>query len=479
MAKRDTTPELKEKINTILSEMEVLYLADDKPWIIGLSGGKDSTAITQLAYKMLINLPTEKRNKKIWVVSSDTLVDTPISNKRQRDLCSMIANQAKIDKIPLEVKIIKPELDATFWVNLIGRGYPAPNRNFRWCTDRLKIRPMTIFVTEKVKENGEVFILLGIRKEESQTRGRTIEKYNISGTKLSQHNDVKGALIYAPIQEWGEEDVWNFILKSESPWGDDNKFLLKCYSRGEGDADFIVSKDQDATGATRMGCWVCTVVKHDKSIMSYIDEGETWLTPLKEFRDEIFEMRDRKECRSEWRKDEVKKKIYADILGREYEGLVRFGHKVYGPFTFKARHYILKKLIGLQTNPSPLKEKLDEQSIKLISPEEIQAIVKLWIYEGDDINKINELLKECGAGDSYIDHLLGIDNEKYQTRLESICKENNVPLDLIDKLLFVEKDMSALSRRVGIFNKLDGIIENYVLDEMKKENEVKNEDLRA
>lgn len=460
-----------QKLQFLLQEIEKQYLADDRPWIIGLSGGKDSTAVTQLVYTMLMRLSPAKRNKKIWVISSDTLVDTPIADKRRNDVCSAIQDQAKRDGLPIEVVVIRPPLTDTFWVNLIGRGYPSPNRWFRWCTDRLKIRPMNTFVTEKVRENGEVIIVLGIRTSESQNRGRTIEKYNIEGTKFSQHNDIKGALIYAPITDWLESDVWDYLMTIPSPWGDDRKFLLQCYSKGEEDIEFIIDKDQKASGASRLGCWVCTVVPQDWSIMAYIEEGETWLTPLKELRDYLTKIRDDKEYREMWRKDEKRQKIYSDILGKEYEGHVRFGHKVYGPFTFKTRHEILKRVIKLQTEESDLKRKLEEYGVNLISPEEVEAIIKLWIYDGDNIDDINNTLRECGAGEAYIKNLFNQENGSYKDELTSICRIHAVPPDLVDKMLFIEHDLSGLSRRHGIYNRLENVIEHYVLEDMKKSGE--------
>lgn len=458
-----------EKINTVLSEMRDLYLSDTRPWIIGLSGGKDSTAITQLTYTMLKNLAPIERHKKVWVVSSDTLVDTPIANRRITEVCGKINSQAKEDNLPIEVAIIRPELSDTFWVNLIGRGYPSPNRWFRWCTDRLKIRPMNRFVVNSVKENGEVIILLGIRSSESQNRERTIQKYNIAGTKLSQHNDIRGALIYAPITEWEDNEVWDYILNSESPWSDNKEFLLKCYSKGEADVQFITDEKQDASGASRMGCWVCTVIPKDRSIMAYIEEGETWLTPLKELRDWLFEIRDDKNCRDKWRKDEKKRKVYADILGHDYEGLVRFGHKVYGPFTLEIRHEIFQRVLNLQTQPSELKEKIDAAGIMLISPEEVEAIIRLWVYEGDDISRISDLLKSCGADDEYIEHLLKKEAGIHSKKLEEICENYQISPDLVDKLLIIEDDLSGLSRRHGIYNRLESVIESDVLNEMKME----------
>ena len=60
---------VKVKIN----EIKKAYLADSKPWVIGYSGGKDSTVITQLIWMALSDLPKSKRKKDVHVITTDTL----------------------------------------------------------------------------------------------------------------------------------------------------------------------------------------------------------------------------------------------------------------------------------------------------------------------------------------------------------------------------------------------------------------------
>jgi DNA sulfur modification protein DndC len=55
-----------EVIGKHKKEIQNLYLQDKMPWVIGYSGGKDSTAITQLIWLALKDLPEEKRHKDIW-----------------------------------------------------------------------------------------------------------------------------------------------------------------------------------------------------------------------------------------------------------------------------------------------------------------------------------------------------------------------------------------------------------------------------
>ena len=66
-------------LSDLIDEIQLTFLADERPWIIGFSGGKDSTCILSLIYFAIQTLPKPKRHlKPIYIVSSDTLVETPV-----------------------------------------------------------------------------------------------------------------------------------------------------------------------------------------------------------------------------------------------------------------------------------------------------------------------------------------------------------------------------------------------------------------
>ena len=62
----------------IIQEMSMVYQHDQRPWMIGFSGGKDSTLLCCLVIEMLQRLTPEKRNKMVYIVTSDTMVENPI-----------------------------------------------------------------------------------------------------------------------------------------------------------------------------------------------------------------------------------------------------------------------------------------------------------------------------------------------------------------------------------------------------------------
>ena len=51
--------------NDIIAEMRLVYQHDQRPWMLGFSGGKDSTLLCQLVFEMLHTLKPEERTKKV------------------------------------------------------------------------------------------------------------------------------------------------------------------------------------------------------------------------------------------------------------------------------------------------------------------------------------------------------------------------------------------------------------------------------
>lgn len=447
--------------STIFEEIQHLYLNDKRPWIIGLSGGKDSTCVTQMVYYMLRNLPSDKRTKEVHVLSADTLVESPVIESRIRGVCKKIERQAKKDGLPIKVRILRPELNDTFWVNLIGRGYPSPNRWFRWCTDRLKIRPMSKYTLEQVRQNGEVIILLGARRNESGTRAQTMGKYEIEDFGLRKHTSIRGAYIYTPIEDWDYRDVWAYLLQTPSPWGDNNRDLVTFYRKVDRECPLVIDKNTPACGGSRFGCWVCTVVDRDRALEGLIEDGDTWLQPLLEFRNWLKMIRNDAGHRQTTRKNERKKKVRAETLGREYTPPEHRGHRILGPFTFETRHEILRRLIELQST-------LANRGVSLISPEETKAIETILVYEGDKISSIADVLdplktkEDESCSPHHRNRLRGID------QLGTLCDKKGVPPRLIEQLLIVEQDLSSLSRKTGTLERLEKVIGQHVTEEMAR-----------
>jgi DNA sulfur modification protein DndC len=422
---------LKNKVK----EIQELYLADDKPWIIGYSGGKDSTATMQLIYLSIQLLSEEKREKKVWVVCSDTLVEIPTVMDRVDTTLERLNRYSLENNMPFSGHSVSPTVDESFFVNVIGRGYPAPTRTFRWCTDRMKIQPTSKFIIEKVSEYGNVIVILGSRKKESMTRAQTMANYEIKNSILRKHSTLPGAYVYTPIEDWELDDVWAFLLQEKSPWGDNNRELVTLYRKAGGDeCPLVVDTTTPSCGNSRFGCWVCTVVEQDKSIHGFIDSGEAWLEPMADFRDLIKEMR---EMRVEHR-----------IPDKSRKG-------GYGAFTLKARKLILKELLETE------KAVLDKYKRRLIKAEELWAIQELWCYDGDNKKSVAEIYQKVFGNKKKIATKPPENISKRKKKKEEelylldLCEEYDVNHDLLSRLLFVENDLTKMRRRKGLYQRID------------------------
>jgi DNA sulfur modification protein DndC len=251
-----------------------IYLSDSRPWVVGYSGGKDSTTALQIIWTALQALPPKKRSKHIYVISSDTLVETPVVSRYIDVSLERIAKAAVEQSMPIVTHKVVPEVGRSFWVNLIGRGYPAPSRRFRWCTERLKIEPANDFIRSRVAEFGEVVMVLGVRSQESATRAQVMSLHKIEGSRLSKHSSLLNAFVYAPISDFSTDEVWTYLLQNPSPWGNDNRDLVAMYrNAASGECPLVVDTTTPSCGNSRFGCWVCTVVERDKAMEAMIDSG--------------------------------------------------------------------------------------------------------------------------------------------------------------------------------------------------------------
>ena len=447
----------------IIQEMMVVYQHDRRPWLIGYSGGKDSTLLVALAYEAISRLPKEARTKKVYIITSDTLVENPIVKRYMHNSSNHINDSSKRDRLNIEAHVIYPDPDQTFWSRVIGLGYPTPEPpGFRWCTERLKIAPMNRFVDERIKESGEIVILLGVRKAESATRNRTITAREIDGKLLNMHSDIKNAYVYNPITEIHNDLVWEFLLKNNgiSPWGSDLKYLFKLY-QGEdlGEEQSVIGEvDRDripVTGNSRFGCWCCTIVKEDKSLLNFINKGSTELIPLRDFRNWLVSIRQNPEYRDTKRRDGS---VY-------YKADGTFG---FGPFTMWGRQQILRRLLELQR----------DTQMELITMEELKAIDQMWDNEGDLSKRLlvdtyYEVYGQRLPWDPYKEPLF---DEEGIAEIKSIAQEYNLPEELVTKLIVTVEKNKHITRNSRLQKEFDKVMQqewihfDAIRDGMNNEN---------
>lgn len=359
-------PRLTQKIDAIKAELRDEYMQRHlHPWIIGFSGGKDSTLVAHLVFEMLLNLSPQERVRHVHFVSNDTLVESPLVMAHIEAVQSEISNAAEAWRLPVSIVTTRPEPTATFWVNLIGRGYPPPNRSFRWCTDRMKIQPTSRYILTQAAASGEVVLLLGVRRSESATRAASVGRYD-NGMRLHKHNDLQGCMVFRPIVELSTDEVWEYLAFNSPPWGGSHGPLFKLYLDASAtECPTVMSRDDTpscGTTSSRFGCWTCTVVEKDKSLAGFVETGFSEFIPMLEFRDWLASIRDQPERRMARRRN-GKITVTSD------------GIFVPGPFTMETRREVLSRVLDIQKTLGR----------ELISEQEIAHIREIW---ADDAGQV-------------------------------------------------------------------------------------------
>lgn len=231
------------------------FMKDERPWVIAFSGGKDSTVLLELVYRMLLGMEPSKL-KPVYVISSDTLVEPPNIAAYLKETLVKIQEDVKVRTLPVKVHVVRPEVESTFWAKLIGKGYPSPTRWFRWCTSSLKIRPTRKVIEKIAKEQGSVILLLGTRLDESSGRRNRMNGREKSSRGLNPHHEIPNALVATPIAEWTTDQIWGYLQTQKSPWGSDHNELVSLYSKATGnECHMVFDMLSPSCGGSRFGCW--------------------------------------------------------------------------------------------------------------------------------------------------------------------------------------------------------------------------------
>ena len=439
----------KNDIQALIEVIKGLYLEDMIPWICGYSGGKDSTAVVQLVWYALRELPPEKRRKTVHIISTDTLVESPVVAIWATESLRKMENQAAADGLPIVPHRLTPTTTNTFWVNLIGRGYPYPRKDFRWCTDRMKIEPSNRFIKSVLNAESEAILVLGTRKAESATRRAVMEGYEKKRYRdhLSPNGSFPNSYVFSPIENWSNDNVWQYLVQVPNPWGHSNKDLLAMYSgaSSDGECPLVIDTSTPSCGNSRFGCWVCTMVTEDKSMAAMIqnDEEKAWMLPMLEFRNEIVGQQGSDRDRRDFRKRDGRLQWHN-------------GRLVHGPYTKKTREGLLRRLLEVEKlvheiGPDEIK------NVPLITMDELRMIRQIWL---DDFNEFDDSLPriyESVTGKPYSDGM--VSKNKYfgsaeSALLDDVCKELYPDEDLLAglqrALLDTEAKAAAISNKKNV-----------------------------
>ena len=459
----------KKTIEALHDNIRGLYKAFGAPWVIGYSGGKDSSAVLQLIWTAVSTLPTVERKYPIHVISTDTLVENPVVALWVMASLEKMRKAAETSGMPVFPHRLTPELEDSFWVNLIGKGYPAPRPKFRWCTSRLKINPSNKFIGAVIEQSGEAILALGMRKAESSMRAKSMEKFDgarqeakkyiVSNEYLTPNASMPNSYVYTPIENWSNDDVWQFLLEnSKTPWGSDNNELLDFYKGATKDREcpMAITAGTPSCGDSRFGCWVCTLVSQDKSMQAMIqnDQEKEWMFPLLKYRDsfDIKEDRDRRD----FRRINGRVQLYKD-------------RAIHGPYWQEERRDLLRRLLEVHKE---VQEKKPESvpDFEIISIDELNEIRRIWNREKDEIEDYVPEIYEEVVGKPFpyqqFDEsaIFGRDELKI---LQEICGDDILHYQLVRGLISQEQKFRLMARRSGLFDALEQTIrKHFYEDEM-------------
>lgn len=440
----------KEDIRSVIEIIKELYLEDMIPWICGYSGGKDSTAVVQLVWYALRELPPEKRKKPVHIISTDTLVESPVVAIWAEKSLNKMKEQAKCDGLPIIPHRLTPTTTNTFWVNLIGRGYPYPRRDFRWCTDRMKIEPSNRFIKSVLDAESEAILVLGTRKAESATRKAVMENYEKKRYRahLSPNGSFPNSYVFTPIENWSNDNVWQYLVQAPNPWNHSNKDLLAMYSgaSADGECPLVIDTSTPSCGNSRFGCWVCTMVSEDKSMAAMIqnDEEKSWMLPMLEFRNKVIA--------ADWAADRERRDF------RRKDGKLTWYNNrlVHGPYTKETREGFLRELLEVEKLVHEIGPE-EIRDVPLITMDELRFIRQIWLDEKHEFDDSLPRIYEEVTGKAYEDGT--ISKNKYfgateAELLHTVCAELYPGEELLAEmqraLLDTEAKAAAISNKKNV-----------------------------
>jgi DNA sulfur modification protein DndC len=319
------------------------YLRDTEPWVVGYSGGKDSTAVVKLIFQSLLRL--RRARKPVTVIYCDTGVEIPLASALARRALSDLQIEAGELAVPISIRILSPPLNERFWVKVIGRGYPPPTDKFRWCTDRLRIDPVTRFLDSEAMRSATV--VLGVRDSESATRSLTLSENRTEDPFWRTQRGQRERRLFMPILDYSIEDVWRANLMLDLPRALHAEEVADLYANASGECPTVRDVKGAPCGKARFGCWTCTVSKNGTTLRNLVASGYENLEPLLEFRLWLDLHRNNPRFRRARRRN---------------------GAPGPGPMTMPWRRLALNKLLEAQ----------ERSGLRLISPDELEVIVREW-----------------------------------------------------------------------------------------------------
>ena len=318
----------------------------------------------------------------------------------------------------------------------------------------MKIRPSDRFLRKMSSESGEAVLVIGTRKAESSNRSQSITKFEKEATRenFNPHVNLSNVSSFLPIKNWSNDDVWLYLLQELSPWGINYNDLLTMYQGATdgGECPLVVDTSTPSCGDSRFGCWVCTLVKEDKSMSAMVqnDAEKSWMEPLLQFRNNL-------------NKRDYEKRDFRRLKGNVQLMPNDDDRSVPGPYLKKTREQWLEKLLQAQKKirennllPKELK------NIQLISQAELDEIRKIWFYEKLETDDILPTICKREAKDEY--HFEALEDSHVFDHnilqiLKETCGNDEMIFEIARGLLEVERKHFKSNRRSGLFDEFENI----------------------
>ncbi|MBV8885370.1 MAG: DNA phosphorothioation system sulfurtransferase DndC [Chroococcidiopsidaceae cyanobacterium CP_BM_RX_35] len=311
-------------------------------------------------------------------------------------------------------------------------------------------------------------MVLGTRKAESQKRAATMAKHAEGRVqdRLSPNASLPNSLIYSPLEDWSNDEVWLYLHQWHNPWGHSNKELFRIYrgATADNECPLVIDTSTPSCGSSRFGCWVCTLVERDKSMEAMVlnDESKRWMQPLLDFRDELdfrtHEKREQERQNRDFRRTRGNVQLFERNVDGSKEKEVT---NIPGPYVKSWREYLLRRLLETQIAVRQ-KAPPDMKKIEFITLKELSEIRRIWLEEKHEFDDCLPRIYYDITGEIFRDprpvagnSLLGIDEWSV---LAEICEEP-MHLELMTRLLDTERQYQTMSRRAGIIDTLEQCFE--------------------
>ncbi len=289
----------------------------DEVCVVAWSGGKDSTIVLSHALTAWEVARDNGWNPcPIFVIHGNTLVENPAMVTYAKEAMDSIAAVAEARGIDVRIQVYEPTPVSSWPVRIIG-GALRPvyqDTGDRWCSKDWKVRPANRMIKTIVPElRAEIedalldprtdaaererlmaqrlrisdarmpVTLLGTRYDESARRAANMSERGESALAISEHF-AEGRLVSRSLSPIAEMDTWQVLewySLAEIDHADpglraamDLRPLIDIYrDANDGTCSLMPGSDHSrkACGA-RTGCWACTAVGTDRSMLSFLAE---------------------------------------------------------------------------------------------------------------------------------------------------------------------------------------------------------------